>query len=194
MSTAGVVVSAERPARWINAALARIGALDPLELRFVTIAEDAGRDDRSPLTRRLLDLYSVADARAYPLGPYALEPAPLSADIRPLIHREPPLPEVDWLVDLRDGEDARFVGAGREGLLRPRHVLLSSGDRSWLDAIRHRSPVACRIELVDSSGSRVVAETIGACHPLSLRHTLDASCRRAEVLLERALGRLAEGM
>ena len=192
MSTAGVVVSAERPARWIQR---RPGPgselLDPLVAAVVDDRRGRGSGlDRSPLTRRLLDLYSVWPTRA-PIRsartPSSLRP--FSADIRPSdpsgavftagrLVRRPSL-----------RADARRPAVSRNGVLRPRNELVASGDRSSLDAIRQRSPGrepgragrqlrSARRRRDDRSMSPAVAPP----HPR-------AACRRSEVLLERALRR-----
>jgi hypothetical protein len=186
------VVASRRPPRWVGAALERIGALDAVRLDHVLVdPEPAGR--RVPgAVQTILRLYSLADARAFPLRSSGLDTAPLPESLGRLISADASGVTVDVVVDLRlDGDARRYVDIARMGVLAPRNELVAPGDRSVLDAVRRLSPVSSKVELIDATGPRVVAETIGACHALSPRRTLDAACRRSEVLLARALQRLA---
>lgn len=187
-TTVAVIVPSDRPPRWVHSTLARIAEVDELQLRSVVIDTDAAVERRSWVKRALLNVYSLLERHAYPLGSSALDPAPLSDAARRLLCEAPPTGAIDWFVDFRfDGDAGRYASLSRNGVLRARSELVSPNDRSWVDAIRRRSPVVTKVEVIDDSGRRLVTQTVGACHPFSLCHTLDAACRRSRAVLMRAL-------
>jgi hypothetical protein len=187
--SAAAVIASETPPRWVESVLAQIARLEHLDLQAIAVAE-ASRPAPSGLAAAVLRLYRAADARAYPLAGSALDCVPLGEELRALV-RDGATARVDWLLDLRDGADpAEHRAAAARGVITVRNELTGPRDRTVLDAIRRRSPVASVVEVVDAGGRRDVASVTGACHPLSLLHTLDRAYRRCEVLLVRVLREL----
>jgi hypothetical protein len=188
------VIETDPPTRWVESALAQVAQIGNVELRAIVVDGNTPEPRRPRLATTILRLYSLADGHAYPLESPALDPAPLRPDLRRLCTQINSVHDVEWFVDLReDGHAGDYPARSRRGLIRARNELEAPGDRTVLDAVRRRSPIATKVEVVDQGGCRVVAQTVGACHPVSLRHTLDAAYRRSEVLLVRAVRVLADG-
>jgi len=185
------VVESERPSRWVSSILAYAADLPHLRLAAVTVDAQCRPVVRSPIAAAVLSLYDRAERVAYPLSVTALDRAPLAADLRRLIVASDAVGAVEWVLDLRTDADAGgYADHARRGLIRVRNRLAAGEDRSVLDAIRRRSPIESVVEALTGRDTRVLARTVGAPHPLSLRHTLDTAFRRCEVLLRRTLSGL----
>jgi hypothetical protein len=182
------VVSSETPSAWLESALASIAHLEGIDLCAIVVDPRTASRRRSIIAEAILRVYGYADARAYPIAEPALAPTALREPLRAMLTAAPAVGPVDWVLDARDpGADGPPLEIVAAVLVRPRIELVADADASVLDAVRRRSPVASRVEVVDGGGCRVVAATVGAVEPLSVRRTLDAACRRGEVLLVRAL-------
>ena len=191
LSVAAVVAS-RRPPRWVGDALARVDKLDGVHLEHVIVDPQTDEPRYAPGVPTILKLYSYADSRAYPLPSSGLDERPLPEKLDRLVANDASQITVDYMVDLRTNGDARrWAGHARLGVLSPRNELVQPAERNVLDAIRNLSPIASNVELVDATGARVVTETIGACHVLSPGRTLETAYRRSEILVPRALERLA---